>query len=128
MGDLFEGQDAGAWGVLCAGPESIAAVDRGLMSALTSGSDQVQNLGGRGPASFPCFGIPFWDPKFRLGVTWATVKGHGPAGPVRRENVDCDWPWVPGGLRRNTAAPEHGCAGHQAGRPVPGAVPGPVGV
>jgi len=24
------------------------------------------------------------------------------------------------------AAPEHGCAGHQAGRPVPGAVPGPV--
>src|SRR6478735_7332907 len=98
MGGLFEGQDAGVWGVLCAGPESIAAVDRGLMSALTSGSDQVQNLGGRGPASLFLLGSRFGIPKFRVGVTWATVKGHGPAGPVRRENVVCDWPGV------------HGCA------------------
>lgn len=74
----------------------------------------MQILGGRGPASLLILGSRFGIPKLRIEVSWATVKGCGPAGPVRRENVDCDWRGVPGRAAPGMAAPRHP-AGDQPG-------------
>jgi hypothetical protein len=37
------------------------------------------------------FGIPFWDPKFKIGVAWDTVKGFRGKMAVAREKTDCDY-------------------------------------